>query len=261
MSLDPLVLISRDGAVATLTINRPEKLNALNRAVIAEIKSQLQQLGSDSSIRVVIITGAGGKAFVAGADISEMRSLSPHEAQQFAREGQALGEAIDDVGKPVIAAVDGFALGGGCELAMMCHLRVASQNAVFSQPEVGLGLIPGFGGTQRLTRLIGEGRAIEMVTSCKRIDAETALAWGLVNRIAREQSALELARSLAAEIAGQGPIAVSLSLDAIRTGASMPLADALEYEAALFGLVFSSDDMKEGTSAFTEKRKPRFVGR
>lgn len=261
MEANSLVLLSVDGMVATLTINRPDKLNALNSAVITELKRQLELLDADPAVRVVILTGSGGKAFVAGADIAEMSSLSPQDAQQFAREGQALGTVIDDLGKPVIAAIEGYALGGGCELALMCHLRVASPKAVFSQPEVGLGLIPGFGGTQRLSRLVGEGRAIEMITTCRRVDADTALAWGLVNRVARDQSALELARVLATEIAGQAPVAVGLSIDAIRTGSSMPLADALEYEAALFGLVCSSADMKEGTSAFSEKRKPRFEGR
>lgn len=261
MTSETLVLTTVDQAVATVTINRPDKLNALNRDLIRELKLALRQLSENRVIRAVIVAGAGGKAFVAGADIAEMSELSPREAERFAREGQELGSVIDQLGKPTIAAIEGFALGGGCELALACHLRVGGAKAKFGQPEVGLGLIPGFGGTQRLARLVGEGRAIELITTGRMIDAETAFHWGLLNRWTRERSALDEAQALATEIVDKGPVAVRLCLDAVRTGLSMPLDEALRYEAALFGLVFSSHDMKEGTTAFMTKRKPSFEGR
>lgn len=261
MANEPLVLRDAQERIAIVTINRPDKLNALNRAVVQELGQVLKAAAADPGILAVILTGSGEKAFVAGADIAEMAALSPQEARAFAREGQALGQLIDDLGKPVIAAISGFALGGGCELAMCCHLRVAGPKARFAQPEVQLGLMPGFGGTQRLARLIGEGRALEMVLTGRMIDAETALSWGLVNRVSGERSALEEAKALAAEIVDKGPSAVRLSIDAVRTGLQMPLEEALEYEAALFGLIFATEDMREGTTAFIEKRKPRFSGR
>jgi enoyl-CoA hydratase len=245
--------------IAVVTINRPDKLNALNGAVIDALAQEIGAAGEDANAGAVIVTGAGPKAFVAGADIPEMASMTPGEARAFARRGQRVGRVIDEIGKPVIAAVNGFALGGGCELAMACHLRVASEKARFGQPEVQLGLIPGFGGTQRLTRLVGEARALEMVLTGAMIDAPTAHAWGLVNRVAED--ALEEAKGMARQILDKGPVAVRLSLEAIRTGASLPLDEALELEAALFGVVFASEDMKEGTSAFVEKRAPRFQGR
>lgn len=186
--------------------------------------------------------------------------MSPVQARRFAREGQALGAACDLIGKPVIAAVEGFALGGGCELAAACHLRVAGPRARFGQPEVNLGLIPGFGGTQRLARIVGEGRALELILTGSMIDAKTALSWGFVNRIA-EGSALDAGRTLAAEILEKGPVAVGLAIDAVRNGASLPLEQALEYEASLFAVTFSTEDMTEGTSAFLEKRSPGFRGR
>ncbi len=257
----PVLLESRDGRILTLTINRPEKLNALNRAVIRALGTAIRAAGDDDGVGAVIVTGAGGKAFVAGADIAEMKALTALEARDFAREGQALGAAFDALAKPVIAAVPGFALGGGCELASACHLRVAGPKARFGQPEVNLGLIPGFGGSQRLPRLIGEGRALDLILTGRMIDAETAHAWGLVQRIAEDGDAYECARSLAGEILAKGPAAVALAIEAVRAGGSMPLAEALEFEAALFGVAFSTEDMKEGTDAFLEKREPRFGGR
>ncbi len=250
-----------DDRVLTLTINRPDKLNALNRQVIKELESAVESAGRDPSVGAVVITGAGDRAFVAGADIAEMRDLTPSDARDFARGGQALGGVFDRTGKPVIAAINGFALGGGCELALACHLRVASPSARFGQPEVNLGLIPGFGGTQRLTRIVGEARALEMILTGAMIDAETAARWGLVHRIASEGTVVEEASRLAGEILTKGPVAVGLAIEAIRVGGSMPLEEALELEAALFGLCFSSEDMKEGTGAFLEKRKPSFRGR
>jgi enoyl-CoA hydratase len=249
MSSPELVLCQRQAAIATLTINRPEKLNALNREVLGQLGRQLETVLSDDAVRVVILTGAGDKAFVAGADIAEMSPLTPRQAMDFSRLGQSIATTIDRFNKPVIAAVNGFALGGGCELALSCHIRLASAQAQFGQPEVGLGLIPGFGGTQRLARIIGEARALELIASGRRIDAATALSYGLVNAIATEKSVLQQAEELARSIA------------AVRAGLSMPLSEALEFEAALFGLTFSSADMREGTRAFLEKRKPQFEGR
>ncbi len=261
MSDSSLVRRQTEGGIALLTIHRPDKLNALNVQVIKELGQALQEAGADPAAQVIILTGSGEKAFVAGADIGEMASLSSLQAREFSLAGQALANAIDGAAKPVIAAIPGFALGGGCELAMMCHLRVAGPKARFGQPEVSLGLIPGFGGTQRLARLVGEGRALEMVLTGKMIDAQTALAWGLVNRVAEEGSALDAARTLAGEILRQSPAAVSLCLEATRKGCEMPLGEALHFEASLFGVCFATDDMREGTAAFLEKRKPKFSGR
>ncbi|MDH3283839.1 MAG: enoyl-CoA hydratase-related protein [Acidobacteriota bacterium] len=255
------ILSEVEDRVLTLTINRPGKLNALNRQVIRGLADAVERAGGDDGIGAIVLTGAGEKAFVAGADIAEMSGLTPTEARDFAREGQALGAMFDRAGKPVIAAVNGFALGGGCELALACHMRVASPNARFGQPEVSLGLIPGFGGTQRLTRVVGETRALEMILGGAMIDAEKAELWGLVNVVARESSAVAEARRLAGEMLTKGPVAIRLSIEAIRVGSSMPLEEALELEAALFGVCFSTEDMREGTQAFLEKRKPAFQGR
>lgn len=261
MTESDLVLLDAADGVARLTIHRPDKLNALNLALLDRLRRRFAEVGTDPAIRAVVLTGTGSKAFVAGADIAEMSALRPEEARLFARAGQSIADAIDGGGKPVIAAVNGWALGGGCELALMCHLRVAAPGARFGQPEVGLGLIPGFGGTQRLARLIGEGRALELVLTGKPIGADTALAWGLVNRVARERDVVEEATLLAREIAAQGPVAVRLALAAVRGGLSMPLNEALAHEAALFGVGFGTADMREGTAAFLEKRSPSFTGR
>lgn len=259
--VSPSVKRERRDRAAVVLIDRPAKLNALDQDVIRVLADELAAAAADPGVAVTVVTGSGGKAFVAGADIEQMASMTPLQARAFARAGQALAEVIDGAGKPVIAAVDGWALGGGCELAMLCHLRVASAHAKFGQPEVGLGLIPGFGGTQRLARLVGEGRALEMLLTGKPIDAETALAWGLVNRIARERPALDEALDLARAIAAQGPVAVGFCLSAVRNGLSMPLRPALEYEAALFGVTFGTEDMREGTAAFLAKRPATFSGR
>lgn len=261
MTDEPVVLREASDGVAHVIVNRPDKLNALNSAVIEGLHVELLAAGEDPDVRAVVLTGAGEKAFVAGADIAEMSAMTPVEAQRFSRRGQALGALIDSLGKPVVAAVPGFALGGGCELAMMCHLRVAGEKAKFGQPEVGLGLIAGFGGTQRLARLVGEGRALDLLLTGRMIDAQTALAWGLVNQIAEERTAREAAHAMAAEIATKGPRAVELSLRAVRGGLQMPIEQALEHEASLFGVVFSTEDMREGTQAFMDKRKPDFRGR
>ncbi len=253
---EQLVTCRRADGIACVVINRPTRLNALNRAVIAALKATFEDLAADDSVRGVILAGAGDKAFVAGADIGEMADMTPDQARTFAREGQALGRLFDGIGRPVVAAVNGFALGGGCELAMACHLRVASPDARFGQPEVQLGLIPGFGGTQRLARLVGETRALEMILGGGMVDAETALSWGLVNRIARERPVVEEAEDLLRGILDKGPLAVRVAIEAVRTGLQMPLEDGLEFEAALFGVIFSTEDVREGIAAFLEKRPP-----
>jgi enoyl-CoA hydratase len=250
-----------DEAVALVTVNRPAVLNALNAASISELEQAMLQVRDDAAVRVVILTGAGTKAFVAGADIKEMSSLSPVEGYEYARTGQRLLDLIENLGKPVIAAVNGFALGGGNELAMACTVRVAADTARFGQPEIKLGLIPGYAGTQRLSRLVGQGRALHLLLTGEAIDAQEAWRIGLVNRVVPAADVLSEARTLATSLAAAAPVAVRYILDAVHHGREMPLADGTRFEATLFGLVFSTDDMREGTRAFIEKRKPEFKGR
>jgi enoyl-CoA hydratase len=250
-----------DKGVRWITVNRPAKLNALNRSVIGELEQAFGEAGASDSVRAVVLTGAGEKAFVAGADIAEFAGLSPAAASDLARRGQRLYDAIAALPKPVIAAVNGFALGGGCELAMACHLRVASSNARFGQPEVKLGLIPGYGGTQRLPRLVGMGRALELLLTGATIDAATAHAWGLVNKVVEPAELHATAQKLAEEILAVAPTAVAGCLRAVRLGLELPLSQALEHEAALFGLCFATEDMREGAAAFLEKRPARFPGK
>ncbi len=245
-------------AVRWLAINRPDKLNALNREVLAALAEALAAARAAREVRALVITGAGEKAFVAGADIGEFIGLSTAQAQELARRGQELFNAIERFPKPVIAAVNGFALGGGCELAMACHLRVASSNARFGQPEVKLGLIPGYGGTQRLPRLVGRGRALQLLLTGGMIDAATALSWGLVNRVVEGDQLAEAAQQLATEILAVSPAAVRRCLEAVAAGLDAPLEKALEMEAALFGLCFGSPDAREGTEAFLSRRPPQF---
>jgi enoyl-CoA hydratase len=233
----------------------------LNRALLAELATAVAAADEDAGVRVVVITGQGEKAFAAGADIAEFVGLSSGDAEELARAGQAVFGGIAALSKPVIAAVNGFALGGGCELALACHIRLASSAARFGQPEAKLGLIPGYGGTQRLARLVGQGRALELLLTGGMTDAATALAWGLVNRVVEPAELRSAAQRLAGEIAAVSPLAVSRCLTAIRVGLGLPLDDALEMEAALFGLCFTSEDMREGTSAFLEKRPAHFTGR
>lgn len=244
--------------VRWLAINRPDKLNALNRDVLAALDQALAEGRKERGVRVVVITGVGEKAFVAGADIAEFQGLTTAQAQDLARRGQQLFATIEGFPKPVIAAVNGFALGGGCELAMACHLRVASSNARFGQPEVKLGLIPGYGGTQRLPRLVGRGRALELLLTGEMIDAVTAHAWGLVNRVVEPGQLVETVQHLAAQLMNVSPAAVRRCLEAVAQGADCPMDKALEAEAALFGLCFGSPDVREGTEAFLAKRPPRF---
>jgi enoyl-CoA hydratase len=255
------VLVEDSNGVRWVTLNRPAKLNALNRATVAELAEAVTGAGADPTVRAVVITGQGEKAFAAGAAIAEFSGLDPRGAQQFARAGQAAFDAIAALPKPVIAAVNGFALGGGCELALSCHLRVASTNARFGQPEAKLGLIPGYGGTQRLARLVGQARALEVLLTGGMVDASTALAWGLVNRVVEPADLRSAAQRLAEETAAVAPLAAARCLEAVRIGLDMPLREALEMEAALFGLCFASDDMREGTNAFLEKRPARFTGK
>ncbi len=252
--------VSNDHGIATLKINRPDALNALNQNVVAELKTFFHEAATDDTVRAIIITGAGDKAFVAGADIKEFPSMSPLEARAFAREGHKLTLFIESLSKPVVAAVNGYALGGGTELALACHLRFASENAVFGLPEVGLGIFPGWGGTQRLPRLIGKARAIEMIISAKKIDANTARIYGLVNEVYSGEDLLEKTKEFLHGVLKNGPRAVALAMEAIRSGVNMTLEEGLNLEANLFGVVFSTEDMKEGTSAFIEKRKPNFKG-
>jgi enoyl-CoA hydratase/carnithine racemase len=259
MAFDNL-LLERDGAVATITINRPKVLNALNTATIDELRRAILELKADAGIRVAILTGAGEKSFVAGADINELAVQTPTSGREHALTGQHVFDLIENMGKPVIAAINGFALGGGCELAMACTLRLAADTARLGQPEISLGLIPGYAGTQRLPRLVGKGRAMEMILTGAPISADEAYRIGLVNRVVPAADLLAEARKLAAQLASSAPIALRYNINAINKGVEMGFAEACQYEATLFGLVASSDDMREGTNAFLEKRKPTFRG-
>lgn len=246
--------------IATITISRPEKLNALDHRTIGELAEVITRVREDDAVNGVIITGSGERAFVAGADIAELASLSPLEALEVSRRGQRTFRDIELLRKPVIAAVNGFALGGGCELALACHLRIATPTARFGQPEVKLGLIPGYGGTVRLGRLIGKGRALEIVLTGEMITAEEAYRIGLVNRVVEAGSLLEEARSLLTTILANAPVAVGLALESTGRALEMPVDQALALEANYFALLTATADFREGTSAFLEKRKPGFSG-
>jgi enoyl-CoA hydratase len=260
MSFDNL-LLERDGAVAVLTINRPQVLNALNAPTIAALRRAVLELKHDDAIRAVILTGAGEKAFVAGADINELAVQRPVDGKEHALRGQHVLDLIENLGKPVIAAINGYALGGGCELAMACTLRVAADTARLGQPEINLGIIPGYAGTQRLARLVGKGAALDLLLLGRHITAADALQIGLVNRVVPAADLMTEAKTLASELAAKPPIAVRSILEAVNRGLDMPLDKAQFLEATLFGLLASTDDMREGTSAFLEKRKAEFKGR
>jgi enoyl-CoA hydratase len=253
--------IERDGAVSIVTIHRPAVLNALNAATLTELSAAIDDAARDESVRVIVLTGAGEKSFVAGADINELARQTPITGREHARHGQALFSRIERLPKPVIAAVNGFALGGGCELAMACTFRIAADSAKFGQPEINLGLIPGYAGSQRLPRLVGRGRALELLLLGHQISAEEAWRIGLVNRVVPAAKLMEDTRALAHSLAAKAPVAVRYILDAVSGGLEMSFADAQDYEATLFGLVSTTDDMREGTRAFLEKRKPSFTGR
>ena len=255
------LLVERDEAVLIITVNRPAKLNALNAGVLADLGSVITDVRGDDTVRAVIVTGAGEKAFVAGADIDELSRQSPVAGREHARAGQALFDRIEKLGKPVIAAVNGFALGGGCELAMACTLRLAADTAKFGQPEINLGLLPGYAGSQRLPRLVGRGRALELLLTGGQITADEAHRIGLVNRVVPAAQLAAEARTLAKTLASKPAVAVRYILDAVASGLDMSFADGQDYEATLFGLVATTEDMREGTRAFLEKRKPSFQGR
>jgi len=253
--------ISNRGAVRTIVVNRPDKLNALNRDTLNELGLVFAQAAQDDAVRVVVLTGAGEKAFVAGADIAEMNGYTPVQAQGFSRAGQRLMTSIERLGKPVIARIQGFALGGGMELAMACHLRVASEKAKFGQPEINLGLIPGFGGTQRLLRLAGRGAALELCLTGAPINAQRAYELGIVTRVVAPEALDEAVNTLADQLAAAAPLAAAGILDAVLQGGETAIDQGLEFETQGFALAFSTEDMREGTTAFLEKRKAEFKGR
>ena len=254
------VLQQRDGAVARITVNRPDKLNALNAEVIAGLVAAFAAAGQDRGVRVVVLTGAGEKSFVAGADIGELRDLDADAARALTRRGHALMSRIENLGKPVIAALNGYALGGGCELALACTLRVASRSAMLGLPEVKLGLIPGYGGTQRLARLVGPGRALQMMLTGDPIGAEQAQAIGLVNDVVEPEELEDTVNRLASRLANGAPLAMRAIVGAVHGGQGLPLAEALEVEVEAFAGLAGSDDMREGIAAFMEKRAAEFKG-
>jgi enoyl-CoA hydratase len=254
------LLTSLENNVLTVTINRPDKLNALNKDVFTDLNTVLDEIENNPEIRSVIITGAGQKAFVAGADISEFGGYNKEEAMALARRGQVIFSRIENCRKPIVAAVNGFALGGGCELSMACHFRIASENAKFGQPEVNLGLIPGYGGTQRLVQLIGKGRAIELLISANMIDANIALQYGLINYVVKQEELLLKARSVLETINTKAPLAIASCIKAANAVFDETL-NGFDLEVTEFGNCFDTEDMKEGTSAFLEKRKASFKGK
>jgi enoyl-CoA hydratase len=255
------LIYEKKATIAYLTINRPKALNALNELTLREIAVALEQASSDSDVSGLILTGGGEKAFVAGADIKEVAALAGMQATTFARYGQAIFDRIENLGKPVIAAVNGFALGGGCELALACTFRIAATTAKFGLPEVKLGVIPGFGGTQRLPRLVGKGRALQMMLTADPIDAQEAHRIGLVNEVVEPSQLIARAEELLRKIEANGPLAVRLCIEAVNRGLQVSQAEGLALESALFGVVSTSSDKAEGTGAFMEKRPPKFTGR
>jgi enoyl-CoA hydratase len=250
-----------NGRVATITLNRPEVLNALNAVMLRELDELIAELALDEDIRVVLLAGAGGKAFAAGADIAELAEADPALGEQLAGRAQRIFRRIETMGKPVIACIDGFALGGGCELAMACTLRLASETARLGQPEIKLGIIPGYGGTQRLPRLVGRGAALKMILTGAMIDAAEALRIGLVDELVQAEHLMERANELANLTASMPPLAVEAAIEAVGRGADLPLDEALALEATLFGQLWQTEDKREGIQAFMEKRSPAWAGR
>ena len=255
------VQLRKEAPLGWIIINRPDKLNALNAETIRELYSAFMSLRDDPEIKSVILTGSGDKAFVAGADIGELASLDHATGKDYVLEGQELTKLIENFRKPVIAAINGFALGGGTELALACHIRIASENAKMGQPEVKLGLIPGFGGTQRLARLVGKGKAMEIVLSGKMIDAQESLSIGLINTVVPQSALLSTCAAIAGEMIANAPLALEYSIRAINEGLDRSLPEGLLLEAELFGSACDSEDSKEGTKAFLEKRKAHFQGK
>jgi enoyl-CoA hydratase len=254
-------MYQKTGAFAYVTVNRPKVLNALNKATWADLRTAFEDARDDAAVRGVILTGAGDKAFIAGADISELARVTAFEAEQSSRFGQEVLDLIEDLGKPVIAAVNGFALGGGCETAMACTIRIAAEHAQFGQPEVKLGLVPGGGGTQRLPRLVGKGRALQLILSGGMISAQEAYRIGLVNEIVPAADLITRAEEILKQISANAPIAVKFALEVTNKGLETSQSEGLLLEASYFGLCAATEDKKEGTSAFLEKRAPQFHGR
>src|SRR6476660_457977 len=255
------VKLEKKNAIAYVTIDRPKVLNALNMATMQELWQVFSDLKDDKQIRVVILTGSGEKAFVAGADINELAKNSPVEAKAYTHKGQATLDLIENLGKPVIACINGFALGGGCEIAMACTMRLATENAKFGQPEVKLGIIPGYGGTQRLPRLVGKGLAMQMVLAGEMITAQEAHRIGLVNEVLPSAELIPRAEAIAAKVIANAPLAVQYAMEAVNKGMEMTLAEGLYLEATLFGVCCATEDKTEGTTAFLEKRAAQFKGR
>jgi enoyl-CoA hydratase len=255
------LLTAIESGISVITINRPDKLNALNKMVMEELTSAIDEVYNNSEIKSAIITGSGTKSFVAGADISEFLGLNAEEGKALSKKGQNLFFKIENSPKPIVACVNGFALGGGCELAMSCHFRIASENAKFGQPEVNLGIMPGYGGTQRLTQLIGRGRAMELIMSGNMIDANTALQYGLVNHVFIQDELLNRAKSILDAINNKAPLAIAKCIACINVVGNTTNNNGYELEVNSFGECFATEDMKEGTTAFLDKRKPNFGGR
>ena len=260
MSYENLRIETKDG-IAILTINRPDKLNALNDRTMDELDRAFAGFESDAAVRGVIVTGSGEKAFVAGADIAELSTQTPAEGRERSLRGQRVLDRIERLGKPVVAAINGYALGGGCELAMACHVRLAAEGARMGTPEVTLGIICGYAGTQRLPRLVGKGRALEILLTGQMVDAQEALRIGLVNRVVARESLLAEAEGLLRKMLANGPVALRFTLAAVAAGLEMPFAEGQDHEATLFGLICTTEDMQEGTKAFLEKRPARFQGK
>ena len=254
------LLLERGSGIAVLTVNRPKVLNALSTPTLEELRRTVLALKADDEVRAIVLTGAGEKSFIAGADINELALNTPTAGREHAMRGQHVLDLIEQLGKPVIAAINGYALGGGCELAMACTLRLAADTARIGQPEINLGLIPGYAGSQRLARLVGKGRALEILLTGEPLSAQEAYRLGLVNRVVPQAELMTEARKLAATLAAKAPLAVRYIIDVVNRGLQMPFAEAQTYEATLFGLIASTEDMREGTSAFLEKRKPEFKG-
>lgn len=252
--------VERQGPVAIVVVNRPSVLNALNAGTLDELEAVMGELGAADDVRALVLTGAGEKAFVAGADINELARQVPVGGRDMALRGQRVFDRVEQLGKPVIAAINGFALGGGCELALACTFRVMADTARMGLPEINLGIMPGYAGTQRLTRLVGRGVALDLILTGRHVAAEEALRVGLVHRVVSAAALAEAARSFAGELAAKAPIAMRLAMEAVLRGADVPFGEACRYEATLFGLLAATDDMREGTRAFLEKRPPTFKG-